>query len=48
MPTNKNDFFAALKEEWYKIDESYLTQLVNSMPKRINAVIKSKGNPTKY
>ena len=47
MPKNKNDFFAALKEEWYKIDESRLTRLVTSMPNRINAVIESKGNPTK-
>lgn len=47
-PKNKSDFFVALKEEWYKIDESRLTRLVTSMPNRINAVIESKGNPTKY
>lgn len=46
--TNKNNFFTALKEEWYKIEEDKLTQLVTSMPNRINAVIKSKGYPTKY
>ena len=46
--TNKNNFFTALKEEWYKIEEDQLTQLVSSMPNRINAVIKSKGNPTQY
>jgi len=48
MPKNKNDFFVALKEEWYKIDKSRLIRLVKSMPNRINAVIESKGNPTKY
>lgn len=47
-PTNKNDFFAALKEEWYKIDESRITRLVKNMPNRIIAVLESKGNPTKY
>ena len=47
-PTNKNDFFAALKEEWYKIDESRIIHLVKNMPNRIKAVLKSKGNPTKY
>jgi transposase len=48
MPSNKNDFFAALKEEWYKIDENRLIRLVNNMPNRINAVLENKGNPTKY
>ena len=48
LPTNKNDFFKILKEEWNNIDESQLIRLVESMPNRINAVIKSKGNPTKY
>ena len=47
-PKNKSDFFAALKEEWHKIDESRLIRLATSMPNRINAVIDSKGNPTKY
>lgn len=48
MPKNKGDFFAALKEEWYKIDESRLTRLIKSMPSRIEAVLESKGYPTKY
>ena len=48
MPRNKNDFFAALKEEWYKIDESQLIRLVKSMPNRISAVLENKENLTKY
>jgi transposase len=48
MPSTKNDFFELLKREWYQIDEGELTRLVKSMPNRINNVIKSKGNPTKY
>lgn len=47
-PTNKKDFFAALKEEWYKIDENRITRLVKNMPNRIIAVLENKGNPTKY
>jgi len=48
IPKNKTEFFAALQEEWYKIDESRLTRLVKSMPNRIREVIKNKGYPTKY
>ena len=48
LPTNKNDFFTLLKEEWDSIDESQLVRLVKSMPNRIKTVIKSKGNPTKF
>jgi transposase len=46
--TNKNNFFIALKEEWYSIEEDQLIKLVNSMPNRVNAVIENKGYPTKY
>jgi len=48
IPTNKREFFKVLKEEWNKIDENQLIRLVQSMPRRIEAVIKNKGNPTKY
>lgn len=46
--SNKKDLEAALKDEWAKIDPSVCRNLVESMPKRLNAVIKSKGFPTKY
>lgn len=48
IPKNKSEFFAALQKEWFKIDESKLTQLVKSMRYRIADVIKNKGYPTKY
>jgi len=48
IPKNKKEFFEALKEEWNKIDEIQLNRLVTSMPRRIKAVIRNKGNPTKY
>jgi len=47
-PQNKRELFIALKEEWVKIDQEYLEKLVNGMPRRIQAVIESKGNPTRY
>jgi hypothetical protein len=48
IPKNKKEFFETLKEEWNKIDETQLNRLVTSMPRRIKAVIRNKGNPTKY
>lgn len=46
--SNKEDLKIALKEEWDKIPSSVTENLVKSMPRRLYAVIKSKGNPTKY
>jgi len=40
--------FAALEEEWYNIEEEVLIKLIDSMPHRVKAVSKSKGNPTCY
>lgn len=42
------DFFTSLYDTWTKIDEKVLKKLVESMPARLEAVIKSKGGPTKY
>jgi len=48
IPRNRSELFAVLKEEWYKIDCEVLAKLVDSMPRRINEVIKASGNPTRY
>jgi len=45
---NKEDLKKALREEWEKIPASYLASLVDYMPRRLQAVIESKGYPTKY
>lgn len=45
---NKNQLKAILLEEWHKIDQNYILDLVKSMPKRLKAVIKQKGRATKY
>jgi len=48
LPKNRNELFAALNEEWIKIDSEVLANLVDSMPRRVKEVIKAKGNPTRY
>ena len=47
-PTNKQQLEAALQEEWEKIDPNYTRTLVESIPRRIAAVIAAKGHNTKY
>lgn len=46
--SNRNDLKNALLEEWNNISSDYTRKLVESVPNRLQLVIKSKGNPTKY
>jgi len=46
--TNTESYFVALKEAWEELDKKYFRNLVESMPKRLQAVIKAKGGHTKY
>lgn len=45
---NVNDLKAAIRASWSEIDLNCLKNLTDSMPKRIFAVIQSKGGHTKY
>ena len=47
-PQNKEQLFQALSDGWNALDRDLLTQLVDSMPRRIQAVIDIDGYPTKY
>ncbi|CAK9796254.1 Transposable element Tc1 transposase [Anthophora quadrimaculata] len=46
--SNKNDLKNALQEEWANIDGNITNNLIASIPRRLQAVIDSKGYPTKY
>lgn len=46
--SNKDQFFAALLEEWSQFPFKRLQNLVYSMPNRCVAVIKARGYATKY
>lgn len=46
--SSKTDLKVALREEWSKISPDVTQNLVDSMHRRLAAVIKSKGKQTKY
>jgi len=46
--TSINELESALQEEWSKITSNVLMKLIESMPRRIEAVIENNGWPTKY
>jgi transposase len=48
LPKNREDLWEILQEEWSNLDVNKYQNLVDSMPCRVAAVIKSKGHPTKY
>ncbi len=47
-PNNTDDLKATVKETWASIPPQQCHKLITSMPRRIEAVIKAKGAPTKY
>jgi transposase len=47
-PRNMRELATVLEEEWVNLDRSYLEKLVESMPRRVQAVLESKGYPTRY
>jgi hypothetical protein len=48
LPTNKEQLWQALEEEWYNFPMESLQKLYESMPRRITALVKAKGGATKY
>ncbi len=47
-PNNADDLKATVKETWASIPPQQCHKLITSMPRRIEAVIKAKGAPTKF
>ncbi len=47
-PKNADELKATVKETWDSIPPQQCHKLITSMPRRIEAVIKAKGAPTKY
>ena len=47
-PTKINDFKALVQEEWKKIPHSYIRSLYDSIPRRLDQLLKSKGSFTEY
>ncbi len=45
---NADELKATVKESWASIPPQQCHKLITSMPRRIEAVIKAKGAPTKY
>jgi transposase len=48
QPSNLDELATALQEEWRNIGQWRINKLVESMPRRIQAVIDSRGGYTKY
>ncbi len=48
QPTNLQQLRDAIISIWNKISEKCFQRLVESMPRRIKAVLKVKGGPTRY
>ncbi len=47
-PNNADELKATVKETWASMPPQQCHKLITSMPRRIEAVIKAKGAPTKY
>lgn len=48
LPTNKDQLWVAVQEEWAKLDVEYLRGLYRSLPRRLTALDDAKGSYTKY
>ena len=47
-PTSEADMMEKLEDAWSNIPPSAIKNLIDSMPRRCQAVINSNGGPTKY
>jgi stalled ribosome rescue protein Dom34 len=47
-PISIHNLWSIIDEEWNKISQEVCQKLVESMPERIKAVLKSKGGHTRF
>lgn len=47
-PINKEELQKAIYEEWLRIPRSFITELYDSLPRRMEAICNNKGGNTKY
>ena len=47
-PRNAEECFEVLQREWHIIPQNFITNLYESIPRRISAVIKAKGGRSRY
>ena len=48
LPSNSEELWNMLVEEWARLDRSYIRRLYRSIPRRIQALKEAKGGYTKY
>ena len=48
LPSHADQMWAALQEEWSRLDITYIRSLFESMPHRIDACIENRGRWTRY
>ena len=46
--TDKISYYTALQKAWNKVDPEYLKKLIESVPRRLKAILKAKSGHTKY
>ena len=47
-PLTLEELSGALREEWQALDQEFIRSLILSMPRRVAAVLRGRGGPTKY
>ena len=48
LPTTREELVARIFEEWRRIPQSFLAKIYESIPCRLNEVLKMRGYPSKY
>ena len=48
LPRNVDELWAALEEEWYRLDLAYIQNLYNSLPRHVQALWDAHGLHTQY